>query len=104
VALILCSGPEGARADWDLNTASWALYSTVNDTGHQTLDLDQPVWRKSLDRICALPRQLMQEEQAGQAMAQAVGQIRACISAALRWTRKVANSRNGAVCSGRSSA
>jgi uncharacterized protein YecT (DUF1311 family) len=71
VALILCSGPEGARADWDLNSAWWALYFTVNDTGRRQLDLDQQVWRQSLDRICALPRQLTQEEQSGQAMAQA---------------------------------
>jgi uncharacterized protein YecT (DUF1311 family) len=71
VALVLCSGPEGAQADWDLNSAWWALYFTVNDAGRPQLDLDQQVWRQSLDRICALPRQLTQEEQSGQAMAQA---------------------------------
>jgi len=75
VALILCSGPEAAQADWDLNSASWALYFTVNDAGRRMLDLDQQAWRQSLDRICALPRQLTEEEQAGQAMGQAFGRM-----------------------------
>jgi uncharacterized protein YecT (DUF1311 family) len=75
VALILCSVPEAAEADWDLNSASWALYFTVNDAGRRMLDLDQQAWRQSLDRICALPRQLTEEEQAGQAMGQAFGRM-----------------------------
>ena len=75
VALILCSVPEAAQADWNVNSASWALYFTVNDAGRRMLDLDQQAWRQSLDRICALPRQLTQEEQAGQAMGQAFGRM-----------------------------
>jgi hypothetical protein len=75
VALILCSAREGAQADWNVNSSLWALYFAVNDAGRRTLDLDQQGWRQSLDRICALPRQLTQEEQAGQAMGQVFGRV-----------------------------
>jgi peptidoglycan hydrolase-like protein with peptidoglycan-binding domain len=73
VGRILCSGPEAAQTDWDFNSAWWALYFTVNDT--RKLDMDQQAWRTSLDRICALPRQLTQEEQTGQSMAQVFGRM-----------------------------
>ncbi len=75
VALILCSGPEGARADWDVNAASWALYFSVEERRRQAVDADQQVWRQSLDGICALPRQLTQQEQAQQLMAQTMGRM-----------------------------
>ena len=39
------------------------------------MDADQQAWRQSLDRMCALPRQLTEEEQAGRAMAQTMGQM-----------------------------
>src|ERR1700676_3847245 len=63
VALIICRVPEGARADWDLNAALWALYFAVDEKRRPILDVDQQAWRQSLDGICALPRQLTQEEQ-----------------------------------------
>ena len=32
VATILCSVPEAAAADWDVNSASWALYFSVKES------------------------------------------------------------------------
>jgi hypothetical protein len=75
VALILCSGPEGARVDWDFNSTWWALYFTIDEKRRPILDADQETWRRSLDQMCALPRQLTQEDQAGQVMAQTMGRF-----------------------------
>jgi uncharacterized protein YecT (DUF1311 family) len=44
VAIILCNEPEAAAADWDVNSASWALYFSVNESGRQTVDADQQAW------------------------------------------------------------
>jgi len=75
VTRILCSGPEPAQADWDFNSAQWALYFTLNETRRQTLAQEQEAWRQSLDQICALPWQLTQEQQAGQVAGAVIGQI-----------------------------
>jgi uncharacterized protein YecT (DUF1311 family) len=75
VAVILCKVPEAALADWELNSAWWARYFTVNDTQRRTLDLDQYAWRQSLEQTCALPRNQTREDQAGRAMAEAFGRI-----------------------------
>ena len=75
VALILCSGPDAARVDWDVNSAWWALYFTIDEKRRPILDADQETWRQSLYQMCALPRQLTQEEQAGQVMAQTMGRF-----------------------------
>ena len=75
VALILCSGPDAARVDWDVNSAWWALYFTIDEKRRPILDADQETWRQSLYQMCALPRQLTQEEHAGQVMAQTMGRF-----------------------------
>ena len=75
VALILCSGPDAARVDWDINSAWWAFYFSIDEKRRPMMDVDQQAWRQSLDRMCALPRQLTEEEQAGQLMAQSAGRI-----------------------------
>jgi uncharacterized protein YecT (DUF1311 family) len=75
VAVILCSVPEAAQADWDLNSAWWARYFTLNDAQRQMLDRDQQAWRQSLDQLCALPRYQTPEDQAGQAMAESFGRM-----------------------------
>lgn len=75
VARILCSGPDGARADWDFNSAWWALYFTIDEKRRPMMDADQEAWRRWLDQFCVLPRQLTEEEQAGQVMAQTMGRI-----------------------------
>jgi hypothetical protein len=75
VAVILCRVPEAAQAEWELNSAWWARYFTVNDAQRQMLDRDQQAWRQSLDQICALPRYQTQEDQAGQALAETFGRM-----------------------------
>ena len=75
VAIILCRVPEAAAADWDVNSASWALYFSVNESRRRIVDADQQAWRQSLDPICALPRQQRPEDQAGLAMAQVAGRM-----------------------------
>jgi Putative peptidoglycan binding domain len=75
VALILCNVPEAARADWDVNAASWALNFILNDAERQAFEQDQQTWRQSLDRLCALPRYQTTEDQAGQAAAEAIGRM-----------------------------
>ena len=75
VAVILCSGPDAARVDWDFNSAWWALYFSIDEKRQPMMDADQEAWRRSLDRMCALPRQLTEEEQAGRAMAQTMGRF-----------------------------
>jgi peptidoglycan hydrolase-like protein with peptidoglycan-binding domain len=75
VANILCSVPEAAAADWDVNAASWALYFSVNESQQRIVDADQKTWRQSLDSMCALPRQQTPEDQAGQAMAHFAGRM-----------------------------
>jgi peptidoglycan hydrolase-like protein with peptidoglycan-binding domain len=74
VAQILCSGPRAAQADWELNSALWALYFSVDEARRAKLDLDQQAWRESLERRCALP-QVTQDERAGQFVAQAMGRM-----------------------------
>ncbi len=75
VASILCSVPEAAAADWEVNAASWALYFSVNESQRQIVDADQRTWRQSLDSLCALPRQQTLEDQAGRAMADLAGRM-----------------------------
>jgi hypothetical protein len=74
-ALILCNIPDAARADWDVNAASWALNFTLNDTRRQIFEREQQAWRQSLDRTCALPRYQTPEDQVGQAVAESIGRM-----------------------------
>ena len=46
LAIILCSSPEAARADWDLVSAYWAFSSD---------DRDQSTFNQSMKQRCALP-------------------------------------------------
>jgi peptidoglycan hydrolase-like protein with peptidoglycan-binding domain len=75
VGIILCSGPEAARIDWELNSALWALDFSTDEPRRPMLDRDQQMWRQSLDRLCALPHLPTAEEQAGQAIAHALGRM-----------------------------
>ena len=45
VALILCSGPDGARVDWDFNSAWWARYFPIEEKSRPMMDTDQEAWR-----------------------------------------------------------
>jgi len=75
VAMILCSGPEAAAADWDVNSASWAFYFSVNESQRESVDAEQQAWRQSLDPICRLPRQQTSEDRAGRVMADIFGRM-----------------------------
>jgi peptidoglycan hydrolase-like protein with peptidoglycan-binding domain/uncharacterized protein YecT (DUF1311 family) len=75
VAIILCNVRDAAQADWDLNSAWWARYFTLNDAQRQMLDRGQQAWRQSLDQLCALPRYQTSEDEAGRAMAETFGRI-----------------------------
>ena len=75
VARILCNVPEAARADWEVNSATWALYSSVGGPGQRQLDADEQAWRQSLERTCRLPYLPTEQEQAGREMGQIFGQI-----------------------------
>jgi peptidoglycan hydrolase-like protein with peptidoglycan-binding domain len=61
LAIILCSAPEAARADWDLVSAYWA-FSTDNR--------EQTAFSQSMNQRCALPQQETPEERVGRAFAQ----------------------------------
>jgi peptidoglycan hydrolase-like protein with peptidoglycan-binding domain len=55
VAIILCSGPDAAAADWDLNSVLWALAGSYSEAQQKALDQDQDRWRSWLSNKCALP-------------------------------------------------
>jgi uncharacterized protein YecT (DUF1311 family) len=52
VARILCSGSDGASADWDLNSALWAVAGTNNERQQKLFDQEQDRWRDWLNKIC----------------------------------------------------
>ena len=75
VASILCNVPEAARADWEVNSATWALYFSVGEARQRQLDADAQAWRQSLERICTLPYLPTEQEMAGREMGRMFGQI-----------------------------
>jgi peptidoglycan hydrolase-like protein with peptidoglycan-binding domain/uncharacterized protein YecT (DUF1311 family) len=54
VALVLCSGAEGAAADWDLNAALWSTAGALSTTQQKTFDAEQEGWRGWLNARCRL--------------------------------------------------
>lgn len=58
VAHILCSGIDGAAADWDLNSTLWAVIGSKNDIQKKAFHQDQQTWRDSLNTRCALQRNM----------------------------------------------
>jgi peptidoglycan hydrolase-like protein with peptidoglycan-binding domain len=75
VASVLCNVPEAARADWEVNSATWALYFSVGEPGQRQLDADAQAWRQSLERICTLPYLPTEQEKAAREMGRMFGQI-----------------------------
>ena len=55
VAQILCSGREGAAADWAVNSATWAYLHHVGDAGKAAFEAEQTEWRNSVVQRCSLP-------------------------------------------------
>jgi uncharacterized protein len=56
LAVILCTDPEAAQADWDVNRAYWALFAD---------DREETTFNESVNLRCALPRLETQQERAG---------------------------------------
>jgi peptidoglycan hydrolase-like protein with peptidoglycan-binding domain len=54
IALIICSGEDGARADWALSTAAWAYTFTLDEQGRSTFSKAEDDWIKSLNQLCHL--------------------------------------------------
>jgi uncharacterized protein len=54
IALIICSGEDGAKADWALSTASWAYAFTMDEQGRSTFSEAEDDWIKSLNQLCHL--------------------------------------------------
>jgi peptidoglycan hydrolase-like protein with peptidoglycan-binding domain len=54
VAVILCSGPDGAAADWDLNSTLWAALGSLGDVQQKSFDKEQEDWRTWLNTRCKL--------------------------------------------------
>ena len=54
VAKVLCSGPKGAAADWDLNAVMWAIAGTNDRATQKKFDEEQDGWRRWLNQNCFL--------------------------------------------------
>lgn len=52
VAQTLCSGRDGAIADWSLNSTIWATANLGNDAQRRAFEQDQESWRARLDQNC----------------------------------------------------
>jgi hypothetical protein len=58
LALLICSGEETARADWDLRIASWAQYFLLSEPDRASFWEDQDKWLSSLNQKCQLTNSL----------------------------------------------
>jgi uncharacterized protein len=67
VAKILCGSHEGASADWELNSALWAVAGTNTEAQQKAFDQEQVRWRSWLTGKCSLPlaasHDILQEQQ-----------------------------------------
>ena len=54
LAVLICSDGEAARADWDLVTASWARYFSLNENDRPKFKEDEDKWFASVSRKCQL--------------------------------------------------
>lgn len=61
LAAILCTNPEAAEADWDVNRAYWALFSD---------DREETKFNEAVNQRCAIPPLETQQERAGRVFVQ----------------------------------
>ena len=54
LALLICSGEENARADWDFKIAHWARNFSLKEADRAAFWNAQDKWSKSLDKKCRL--------------------------------------------------
>lgn len=55
VAQILCSGRDGAAADWAVNSAIGAYLHHLGEAGKAAFEAEQTEWRNSIVQRCSLP-------------------------------------------------
>lgn len=63
LSLLICSGEETARADWDLEIASWARYFSLDKHARATFWQGQDKWLRSLNEKCRLSAPPFSREQ-----------------------------------------
>jgi uncharacterized protein len=54
IALIICSGEDGAKADWALSAAAWAYAFTLDEQTRLAFSKAEDEWIQSLNQICDL--------------------------------------------------
>src|SRR5436190_13774616 len=54
LALLICSGGDTARADWDLRVASWARYFSLDERDRTEFWESQDKWLKTIPQRCGL--------------------------------------------------
>ena len=54
VARIICSSEAGAKADWDVNSAYWAMYFSMPEENRDRFDQDQQHWIWDLSDACRI--------------------------------------------------
>jgi uncharacterized protein len=54
IARIICSSDAGAKADWDLNSAYWAMYFSLREEDKDRFDQDQQRWISGLNDACRI--------------------------------------------------
>ena len=57
LAVLICSDSEAAQADWDLVTASWARYFSLNESDRPRFTAGQDKWFASVGQKCKLVSQ-----------------------------------------------
>src|SRR5438105_11947522 len=57
-AQIICTEQEGAAADWELNSASWARKGILDGPAKIAFEQDEGAWLNSLPVLCGLPPHL----------------------------------------------
>ena len=66
LAIILCSSPEAARADWEVSSAFWARYKD---------DQGEAAFNRTVTQKCALPSIETEQERSGRLVAEGLGRI-----------------------------
>ncbi|OSJ08131.1 hypothetical protein BSZ18_20320 [Bradyrhizobium canariense] len=62
LGLLLCSDGNAAKADWDVNAATWAYSGTLNDAELSTFQQNQTDWVQSVSRTCKLDSSVNQDQ------------------------------------------
>lgn len=62
LGFLLCSDGNAAKADWDVNAATWAYSGTLSDGELSTFQQNQTNWIQSVSRTCKLDTSLNQDQ------------------------------------------